>query len=819
MTTTLDILAPLSGPVLSLEEVPDPVFSKKLVGDGLAIDPITSVLLAPCTGEVTQMHPSRHALTIQSDDGGQILMHVGLETVTLKGEGFEALVKVGDRVQAGQPLLSFDPDLIARKAKSLITVIVMTDSTQSVLQKTRATSVAVGDKIFSIPFQAASSEPAKTIPTQKVTSRPLTVHLKSGLHARPSALLAAHAKTFDAEIQIHKVGSEKAANAKSLVSLLALEIGCGDTIQFSATGNATTQAIASLQDFILRLEDENELGSHDQIHSQKASTAPSLDGKIRGVSASPGIRVGFVRHIKSFGFNVPERSETSPSQERLFLEDALKKSTHELRILTEKSAIFAAHQELLEDPALLEETIRLIQQGKSAAFAWQTATELHAQSLSHLKNELMAQRAADLRDIGGRVLRKLLPESQSTSTALKDDHSKPIILVAENLAPSDTVSFERDGVVGFCTTTGGPTSHVAILARSLGVPALVGAEAALLQIADGLEVILDADQGVLHLHPSEQEKQQALETGRRQRREVENATLHAQSKASTQDGKRIEVAANIGGLKEAIEAVRLGADGVGLLRSEFLFLEREEAPSEEEQFQTYQQISDILHERTFVVRTLDVGGDKPLKYLPLPPEENPFLGIRGIRVGFAHPEVLRTQIRALLRVQRKTPLHIMFPMIATLSDWRRAREMVLAECERLKRPLPSLGIMIEIPSAALIAESLAKEVDFFSIGTNDLTQYTLAMDRGHQQLAAEVDPLHPSVLRLIEMTVKAAHRHGKWVGVCGGLASDLKAVPLLISLGVDELSVSLPSLPLVKAEVRKSRAEQARRLVDEELPL
>jgi phosphoenolpyruvate-protein phosphotransferase len=293
----------------------------------------------------------------------------------------------------------------------------------------------------------------------------------------------------------------------------------------------------------------------------------------------------------------------------------------------------------------------------------------------------------------------------------------------------------------------------------------------------------------------------------------------AHKPAQTRDGRRIEVAANIGSVADARQAVEMGADGVGLLRSEFLFLERDTAPSEEEQYRVYQEIADILGPRTFVIRTLDVGGDKPLKYLPIEAEENPFLGIRGIRVGFLHQDVLREQLRAILRVKSPGKLCVMFPMIATLEEFRQAKAILEEERARLKRPPIEVGIMVEVPSVALTAEVLAREVDFFSVGTNDLTQYTLAMDRGHKGLAKQVDALHPSVLKLIELAASAAHRHGKWIGVCGGLASDLKAVPILIGLGIDELSVSIPTIPLVKSTVRESNLNEVSTLAGQALRL
>jgi phosphocarrier protein FPr/phosphocarrier protein len=356
-------------------------------------------------------------------------------------------------------------------------------------------------------------------------------------------------------------------------------------------------------------------------------------------------------------------------------------------------------------------------------------------------------------------------------------------------------------VLGLCTTSGGPTGHVAILARSLGIPAICGIDRAALELPDQTMVVLDGDQGLLTLATGPAERAQAdariqLQTARRSGEQAA-----AQKPAVTADGFAIEVAANIRNAQEAREAVAAGAQGIGLLRSEFLFLDRDTAPSEDEQAAEYCAVARILGAgRRLVIRTLDVGGDKPLSYLPLPREANPFLGLRGVRVSLARPDLFRTQLRAILRAAPLGDLHIMFPMIATLEELRAAKAVLQEEAQALELSA-KVGVMIEVPSAVLIADALAQEIDFFSIGTNDLTQYCMAMDRGHPQLAKQADALHPSVLQLIGLTVASAHRYGKWVGICGGLASEVLAIPALLGLGVDELSVSVPAIGAVKARI------------------
>lgn len=802
----LKLYAPLDGRTIAIENVPDPVFAQKLVGDGIAVDPTSQVLLAPCAGKITQLHSAHHAVTLTTDDGRQVLLHIGLDTVQLKGQGFRPKVKTGDKVKAGQPLIEFDADYISAHAKSLITVmVVMTGAVKPVSngfvragKDTLAEAVAEAEKISAAPVRGSRAE-----------SPSIRIALPTGLHARPAAQLVAMAKAFMADVRIHKSGNS--ASAKSVVGVMGLEISCNDTIQLTAEGQDANRAIETLTDFLINLEEK----SADAAPIVKAAARASQDPNvIAGIGVSPGLAIGRVHQIREQEFQIPETSRLTAVQENHELGLALAHAANELGTLREKvkaetdatrAAIFSAHLELLEDPDILEGAWLLISKGKTAAYAWNRTIQEHAERLAHLNNELMAQRANDLRDVGQRVLRAILKAGDAKAPIFESG----VILIAENLTPSQTVQLDREKVLGFCTTQGGSTSHVAILARSLGIPGIAGIDAKALAIENGKEIILDAERGEVRLNPSAAEKkviheqQEALSAIRKA------ALAQAAQPAVMRDKRVIEIAANIGSLADAEEAVANGADGVGLLRSEFLFLERDTAPSEDEQHLIYQQIADKLGARPLIIRTLDVGGDKPLKYLPLEPEENPFLGIRGIRIGLLYENVLRTQLRAILRVKSQARMHIMFPMIATLEDWHAAKRILEEERLKLNVERPQVGIMVEVPSVALMAEAFATEVDFFSVGTNDLTQYTLAMDRGHKDLAKQADALHPSVLKLIELTCNAAKGAGKWVGVCGGLAGDSKAVAILIGLGVKELSVSIPSVPLIKAQVRELNTTDA----------
>ncbi|CAN5476693.1 hypothetical protein BH10PLA1_BH10PLA1_06610 [soil metagenome] len=390
-------------------------------------------------------------------------------------------------------------------------------------------------------------------------------------------------------------------------------------------------------------------------------------------------------------------------------------------------------------------------------------------------------------------------------------------MLANDLTPSDAASLDPKIVLGFCTASGGATSHVAIIARSLNIPAVVGTGPAVMHQSEGAMAILDGDNGALYVDPSEADLKAAREAQVRLAEMRDSEARHRYEPAITTDGTRIEVVANIGAPAEAKQAVEAGGEGVGLLRSEFLFLDRASAPTENEQYAAYKQMVDSLAGLPIIIRTLDIGGDKHVPYLDLPKEENPFLGIRGIRLCLARPDLFKTQLRAIYRAAAHGPIKLMFPMVSTLADLRDAKVIADQVRAELRAAPLEIGIMIEVPSAVLMAPELAKEVDFFSIGTNDLTQYVLAMDRGHPLLAKQADGLHPAVLRMVDATVKAAVANGKWVGVCGGVAAEPLAAAILTGLGVAELSVSIPSIAAVKALVRTLSMKDAKDLASRAL--
>jgi phosphoenolpyruvate-protein phosphotransferase len=669
-----------------------------------------------------------------------------------------------------------------------------------------------GDPEDLVEALSASREPLPSEgPDELGRAIEATVGSAHGLHARPATAFVELAKRFEADVVVRQ--GSRTANGKSLAGLLTLGAKGGSKVRISAQGPDADAALVALKGLVEQPEEEEIFlagPAHGWVPAMVGTTVP-------GLAASPGLAIGPVRHLRRRKI-VVERTAKDPGREHERLRDAIATARAELLQLhqdVEKrsgkagAAIFLAHAEFLSDPDLLQGADRRIGEGQSAGWAWQETIEEQASGLEKLDDPLLAGRATDLRDVGTRVLRHLA-EAVEEGPALPS--SDPAILLADDLTPSDAAVLDPARVLGFCTAGGGPTSHSAIIARSLGIPAVVGAGPAVLNQPEGATAVLDGDNGVLYLDPSEEDLHAArqAQSSLFDLRDAENRTRY--EPALTTDGVRIEVVANTGLSKEAAQAVEAGGEGIGLMRSEFLFLERDTPPSEEEQYAAYREAVEALQGLPLIVRTLDIGGDKEVPYLQLAPEENPFLGLRGIRLCLAHPELFKTQLRAILRASAHGPIKIMYPMIATLADLHAA----LTITEQVRREVGAerleLGIMIEVPSAVILAPELAELVDFFSIGTNDLTQYVLAMDRGHPLLARQADGLHPAVLRMIDQTVKAASAKGRWVGVCGGVAGDPLGAVLLIGLGVTELSVSIPSIAAIKARIRTVSMKDAREL-------
>ncbi|MFO7273429.1 MAG: phosphoenolpyruvate--protein phosphotransferase [Bacillota bacterium] len=545
---------------------------------------------------------------------------------------------------------------------------------------------------------------------------------------------------------------------------------------------------------------------------------------LRGVAASAGVAIGPAFVYREERPESAARAAATPDEERARFQAALRQAEADLKALAERAdqqgrEILTAHQLMLQDPDLHNLVEEAILAGAIAEEAVQKAADQFAAALEALDDAYLRERAADVRDVGRRLVAALA--GRKLGIVLE----RPSIVVARDLAPTDTISIERSLLLGIVTEQGGPTSHTTILARSWGIPAVVAAPGVLEAAADGMIVALDGDRGEVVLDPGEETRARYAAAMARAREQAERDRAEASLPAVTPDGVRVELAANAGSPGEVAFAMEKGAEGIGLLRSEFLFMGRSSAPSEEEQYQAYAEALRNAGGRRVIIRTLDIGGDKDVPYLGLVKEENPFLGVRALRLCFRRPELFQTQLRALLRASVHGRLAIMFPMVGGLADLRRAKE-ALAEARRSLEAEGhrvaddyEVGIMVEIPSAALLADHLAREVDFFSIGTNDLVQYTLAVDRGNPELSALYQPYHPAVLRLIDRTVQAAHAAGKWVGVCGEMGGLPEGALLLLGLGVDELSMAPALLPRIRRLVRATPAAEARALAQKCLEL
>jgi phosphoenolpyruvate-protein phosphotransferase len=474
-----------------------------------------------------------------------------------------------------------------------------------------------------------------------------------------------------------------------------------------------------------------------------------------------------------------------------------------------------------DDAALLKRSETAIEGGLNAEAAWMDAVEHYARQLDSLPDLTLRDRAADVRDVGQRVLRHLLGREAQPGLDLRE----PSVIIARDLTPSQTASLDKSLVLAFCTAEGGPTSHTAILAEALGLPAVVGLGLAVLDLPPGVFLLVDGDRGEVIAYPDEITLQD-FQTRRRKALQLARAEMaEAHEPAITHDGHQVKIVANVGNPEEAVAALEFGAEGIGLLRTEFLYLNRMTAPDEEEQLAAYNSVLGIMETRPVVVRTLDVGGDKELPYLDLGRESNPFLGWRAIRMCLDQPDFFKVQLRALLRASPGHDLRIMFPMITTLNEVRQAKVLLdeaRREVQAAGHPMAEtiqVGIMVEVPSVAMLADLFAPEIDFFSIGTNDLTQYTMAAERTNDRVAYLSDACHPAVLRQIQRVVVAGHEAEIWIGVCGELAGDPEAVPILLGLEVDELSMSPASIPHIKATIRHWSLQAAQRLASEAINL
>ena len=691
------------------------------------------------------------------------------------------------------------------------------------------------------PIEApvATAEPVVNLPGTEEFQTDLLIENASGLHARPAMRIVQTAAGFRSAVDIRNLRTGGVAvSARSLVALTCLDARRGDMIRVVARGEDAATAIRALEDLHAeRFGDPPEgKASADRPEELSASlaevaTATGADPRvIRGKALSAGCAVGPLMVVTRATPTLPPVAGANihPAAETARLRNALQTVRRELaaqitmatrRFGAEQAAILEVQRTMAEDPALVasaDVSMHDAQTPLPAEHAWQRACQEAADTYRRLGDPLLRERAGDVEDLEERVLRALGVDIAADSHHLSSE--EPSILLVASLRPAEVTALDPCKVLGVAAESIGTTSHTAILLRAAAIPVVDGVAVERLRGAQGKIVALDGDTGEVWLEPDVE-----LRAAFEQRRAWEEAERNGMAEASptgpvrTRDGRRIELAANAATVAEARAAARAGAEGIGLLRTEFLFLDRAEAPTEDEQTEALRAIAaELPPDVPVTVRTLDIGGDKPVPFLPTTPEENPFLGMRGLRLTLRTPELFKTHLRAILRAAQGRRFRVMFPMVTAVEEIRRARGFLMEAHEQLVKtgqahawPVET-GMMIEVPGAALLAGRFAPEVDFFSVGTNDLTQYTLAAERGHPALANFSDAMHPAVLRLISFVTTAAHRHGKWVGVCGEAAADPVAAGVFVGLGVDELSVGAGSLRRLRRMLTELEAAQAR---------
>lgn len=693
-------------------------------------------------------------------------------------------------------------------------------------------SAHLGEPEGPVPVAAPAGAAPPAGPERQVV---VLVDNPHGLHARPAARLVQTAGWFDAEVTVENVTAGRGpVPARSLNAVATLGVRQGEEIRVRARGPAADDVVAAVADLAA-----NHFGDPPSFGAATEAPAPNgpprrgrgpSGATLHGLAASPGIIVGRARHVQTAAVDIPDEPATDREAEIESLQRALAATRRDIAAArdqvaaqgaTYEATIFDAHLLFLDDPALVEPAERTIRDdGRNAARAWADASSRLRAEWEALDDEYLRERAGDLDSVAQQVIAHVVGAGPvSTSIAGAG------ILIARDLTPADTAALDKSLVQGVATAAGGPTSHTAILARALGIPAVVGLGPDVLEIDEDTPLVLDGEAGTITVAPPAEVVDDAERRAARRAEGVERARVRAGEPAVTRDGVTIEVAANLGSPDDATEAVALGADAVGLFRTEFVFLSATELPTEDAQEAAYRALAGALDGRPLTARTLDAGSDKPLPFLNQPVEANPSLGVRGLRLGLARPDVLATQLRALLRVASDLPLRIMFPMVASIDELRAARRSVddaRLELVRAGRRAPNhleIGIMVEIPAAAIAATILAREADFFSIGTNDLAQYTLAADRTNERVAGLADAMHPAVLELIRLTAAAGDAHGRWVGVCGEVAGDPVATPVLLGLGVRELSMAPADIPLVKEAVRAVNLDEAREMAAEAVTL
>ncbi|MGL5590992.1 MAG: phosphoenolpyruvate--protein phosphotransferase [Metamycoplasmataceae bacterium] len=548
--------------------------------------------------------------------------------------------------------------------------------------------------------------------------------------------------------------------------------------------------------------------------------------RLKGISASQGIAIGKVFELKHIELNIKKES-ADPEKEIQIVESSINSSIKEIEKIKDiavknlgehEAAVFDAHIQVATDPALKEEILSLIKSEKcNASYALDLVSKKYIEMFENMDDAYMKERAADIKDVYTRIIHNVLGIKTPDLTSINEE----VIIVAFDLTPSETSQLNKKFAKGFATDIGGRTSHSAIMARSLEIPAVLGLKTITDDVKDGDILAIDGDSGEVFINPDPESLKKLLEKQKKSEAEKTRLQAFKNKKSVTKEGKHVEIAGNIGSPEDADGVLTNGGDGIGLFRSEFLYMDSENWPTEEEQYKSYSDVLKKMKDKRVIIRTLDIGGDKTLKYFTFPEEMNPFLGYRAIRLCLDKQDIFVTQLRALIRASEFGKLAIMFPMISTIDEFRQARAIydkvykdVLKDYPNVSKEI-EVGMMVEVPAAAVHTEVFCKYADFVSIGTNDLMQYSMASDRMNENVAYLYQPLNPSIIKLIKMTIEGAHKAGKWAGMCGEMAGDMDAIPLLVGMGLDEFSMSASSILKARELISRIDTKEAKKMVDE----
>ncbi|MGL4524186.1 MAG: phosphoenolpyruvate--protein phosphotransferase [Spirochaetia bacterium] len=818
------LCAPVNGKLIAIKDVPDPVFSEKMLGDGFAVESNEEkkdFIYAPVSGVIKNINANGHAFIIETEEGVDVLTHVGVETVALKGKGFKVLAKVGRKVGLGDKILKVDFDFVRKNAPASMVIVVLANRPDAIVSLGTSGDVKRGDVVFNLTESTSEScgcNCGGDAQTQMIEGDWIVIPNPHGLHARPSATLAKKAMAFSASVSLEQEGG-KTVGAKSSTGIMSLGLPHGARVRFISSD---AQAIKDLNQAVLDGLGEDVGAS--SVPSPAASSAKSAgqtekapapsplfkldfsgESRLALPVSSPGINMGEIYVLKEAERNISANGagvDVEKKSLKKALEQALKDLDAEMKGVDNESAeILEAHKAFLMDPELETLSMKVIESGKSASFAWNSVTREQAEIFAQSGNAYMAERAADMRDINNRILDLLLGKVPAP------EYPESCVVVIYELTPSDVTGFDKR-IKGVISVVGSPTSHASIMLRNRGIPSFFKAPDELMMAPAGVVAILDTDSGTCIINANSQERTDYQHKILEMEQRKALALSAAGKRGETKDGYRIEVTGNVSSIKEAKEATERGGEGYGLARSEFLFYGKKTAPTEDEQRDLYQGLLDATTHMV-TVRLLDAGGDKPLAYVKIPKENNPQLGIRGMRIIEDNEEIYRTQIRALLRCKDLDRLRIMTPMISLVSEVHLMSKIIAEEKQKLGiRQSPQVGIMAETPAVCVLSEQFAPHVDFFSVGTNDLTQYTMAMDRENSRLAPLASAANPAVLTMIHHLCVGAQKFSKPVAVCGAAASDPVTALLFVGLGVTELASAAETLPEVKAAIRNYTMKQ-----------